>query len=402
MKRKLHFLTNSLSNASPKIFLVLCLMTVFLLQMQTGFAQQQKPTIAPTNGETHDYNGADAPIPCALCVPDNWIKGKGTPDTANKDEVATGWPGHATTGNGAKWVDDSDNVTPLPLPPNGHDHWVVIRDIGNKSLEESVFTNINNLVVGREYEVVVYSITAITGEEPTPGVHNYYGHEYAEEFFYEVKESPTGNVIVRHKSIQKESKRKWQTQRARFKASQTTAYLGFYPGYTIPTTGTPPSINFQPIGLSVSLNAINEVPLAKDDEKVTSGSPVVFKVVDEAGSYTPSGGTGLTSDITAESGQGVQLKSVDLDPSTPVEEHVRMTSQGSWGYDKNTGKVTFTPSPNFTGDVASINYTVKDAYELDGNVVPATSNVATLKVLIDSDGVVKKKGFRPIFQKHLC
>ena len=112
-------------------------------------------TIAATNV----YSGT---VPCQGCTPTDWVTEGGTPDiSVNNRAAATG-----TAGGGASWrnaIDGGGSLINLPLPPNGHAFWLSLRDLGGGGTEESVSTVLNNLVVGREYEVVLYSLTAATG-----------------------------------------------------------------------------------------------------------------------------------------------------------------------------------------------------------------------------------------------
>lgn len=108
---------------------------------------------------------------CWDCVPNvGWTKVLGTPDVSDANNAAS-------TANGGLWTE-----RPLPLPPNGHTHWITIRDVGGAGAEEIVRTTITGLEIGKEYEVVVYSMAALTGT--ASGV---YSRNYIDQFFFEIE-----------------------------------------------------------------------------------------------------------------------------------------------------------------------------------------------------------------------
>ncbi|WP_303687191.1 hypothetical protein, partial [Nonlabens dokdonensis] len=84
-------------------------------------------TISATDGGTN----------CGDCAPPGWIDGGGTPDISNSTNAAL--TGQGGAGGGATWQ------SVLPLPPNNHQDWLSIRDIGTVGVEESLSTNVGGL-----------------------------------------------------------------------------------------------------------------------------------------------------------------------------------------------------------------------------------------------------------------
>ncbi len=366
------------------------LIVLFSLGIQSVLGQQ-KPKIPATNGAPTWYQvtigNTDAKIPCSLCTPDGWTKLEGTPDVGTPEKAGAGAlvRSKRTIGGGAKWLDIYGNKNSLPLPPNGHRHWITMRNIGTgSSEEESVKADITNLIVGREYEIILYLLTATTG---VGDYLKYYGRDYLDKCAVDLRDTD-GNYLVPRVDIQLDASKRttWETKRIRHRAIETSERFTFYPGHTHPAGVT----TDQPVNISVSLNAVNEVPLAESKTKSFTSKPVTFKVIyindpdngDEHGA--------LTSDKTADPGCGIQINSVDLDPSTAGIQTSVTTDGGTWVYSATTGEVTFTPKANFYGEETFIYYTVKDAYTIDGNAIPATSNEGKLTVVnndFDEDGV---------------
>lgn len=104
-------------------------------------------------GQNPTLPSSSANANCTSCVPTGWQKGPGTPDISNATTAAIAG---SVIGAGASW-----NPT-LPSVPNGHTRWISIRDVGNAGAEESLYAPMTNLVPNWEYEVSVYSLTAIT------------------------------------------------------------------------------------------------------------------------------------------------------------------------------------------------------------------------------------------------
>ena len=82
----------------------------------------------------------------------------------------------------------------------------------------------------------------------------------------------------------------------------------------------------------------------------------------------------VTADDSAAAPLTVVASSIDLDPSTPGEDKIRVVSEGKYTANDD-GTVTFEPNAGATGSVTPIQYTVKDS---SGNV----SNAATLSITI--------------------
>ncbi|OUS09726.1 hypothetical protein A9Q93_13515, partial [Nonlabens dokdonensis] len=176
------------------------------------------------------------------------------------------------------------------------------------------------------------------------------------------------NVIVPSNNV-------WGTDRVRFTAGSTDETLVLRPGTDggfAGTVGTAPLLETAQV--SITVDAVNAVPIADDNSAVTrENESVNFNVVNT--DVDPDG----TIDVTT----------VDLDPGTPGIQNSISNSDGDWSVN-NAGLVTFAPNPNFLG-VATLDYTVNDDFTLDGNNVSATSNPATLEVTVildnDNDGI---------------
>lgn len=310
-------------------------------------------TISATNG---NQAGGGA-VPCSDCTPAGWIDNGGTPDVSNRTIAAT----NTTAGGGANWTtsaSSSDNLS-LPLPPNNHTTWLSLRDLGPPpALEESVNTSITGLVVGRTYEVVVYSLTAVTRNNGLNGTK--YAGSYNNNFFAEVagQTLEAGNL----------TQNTWGTSRLKFTATQTSHVMILRPGAD--ATGT----NYQTVQVSVTINAVNAIPIATADYTQTlQGVPVSLNVV--SNDSDPDG--------------TINVATVDLNPATPGLDTTFTNAQGTWTVNAS-GVITFAPVSAFTG-VATLPYTVRDNYTLDGVSNPSTSNSATISIAVladsDNDGI---------------
>lgn len=115
-----------------------------------------------------------------------------------------------------------------------------------------------------------------------------------------------------------------------------------------------------PATITITVNAVNDPPIANNDVENTSQNvPVTINI--------------LANDIDVDG--TINPVTVDLLPSTPaVADKTRTVASGTYSVD-NAGVVTFTPVASFSG-TSSITYTVKDN-------LGATSNAATISVLVD-------------------
>ena len=118
----------------------------------SSFAFSQTPSISASNGEAYNASGVKTTKPCGICTPLNWKIVTGTPDMSNRTTTAS----TTTAGGGTSWIN-----TPLSLPPNGHTDWITIRDIADQKNEEAIKTTMTGLTIGREYEIVIYTLTAL-------------------------------------------------------------------------------------------------------------------------------------------------------------------------------------------------------------------------------------------------
>ncbi|MFC0605928.1 Ig-like domain-containing protein, partial [Winogradskyella pulchriflava] len=292
--------------------------------------------ISPTDGVS----------PCSTCAPTGWVVTTGTPDVSSSTQAAA----PPLTGGGATW-NVPGNV--LPLPPNSHLNWISLRDLGPAFTEEIVTTTMTGLTAGRDYEVVLYTLSATTLNDGNNG--DYYAGTYIDLFRYRVGANPIQII----NTITQDA---WSTTRFRFTATGTSETLQLLPGQN---GAGQPRVNYETIQISISLNAINTAPVADDNSDTTTlNTPVTFNV------------TGTDIDYDGN----IVDSTVDLDVSTSGIQNNISNAQGTWSADVN-GDVTFTPVNGFVG-VATLDYTVEDDYVLDGNPTPATSNQATLTVTV--------------------
>lgn len=293
-------------------------------------------------------NGSSTkPTPCGICVPSGWTLITGTPDISTATIVA----GTDTAGGGAAW-----SKSPLPLPPNNHTSWITIRDVGTKAGEEAIQTMMTGLTVGRDYEVVIYSLTALASNNLNGG--GRYSPTYIDKFDFQVGTYPRVNVT----QISKDIDGKWGTNRLVFKAQSASMPLKFYPGFNASTS------SYESVNISVTLNALNTLPVGENF--VESGrlkdQPVTIDVASKAVEY--------------DDKQSIQKNTIDLDVNTPGIQSTYTDAKGTWTADVN-GFVTFMPSLGFEGQ-ATIEYTIQDNYTLNGVASPGTSLPKTIKINI--------------------
>jgi hypothetical protein len=93
---------------------------------------------------------------CYQCAPTGWNVITGTPDISDRNRAANIGVG----GGNATWVN-----APLPLPPNGHSSWISIRDLGTLGAEEAVGSTITGLTIGRNYELIVYTMSVLSNQD---------------------------------------------------------------------------------------------------------------------------------------------------------------------------------------------------------------------------------------------
>jgi len=343
-------------------------LATLLLLGTMGFAQ----TIPASNGQPYAVSGGTTTTttinsPCSMCTPAGWLSGGGTPDISNATQAASSTNG-TTAGGGALWTANetagsSGTTITLPTPPNGHTRWLSLRDVGTVGSEESIYTTLSGLTIGREYEVVVYALTSTTRSNGTSS--QYYAAKYIDKFTYEV----VGTTPVVDVDMTVELRKEWVAKKLRFKATATSHTLYIRPGDD--EINVTSHTKFETIQLSVTLNAINTVPVAGDDTATTAaGTPVTINV--------------LTNDNEYDAGQSLVEGSIDLDPSTPGIQTTITTAQGTWTV--SGGVVTFTPAPGFVG-TATLSYTVQDDYTVSGSnpvtSAPATSLPATISITVE-------------------
>lgn len=306
------------------------LIILFLIKCSAVFAQ----AIPASNGTTTN---------CHTCAPPGWTVVTGTPDISNRNTAAA----TGTLGGGSAW-----NAAPLPLPSNSHTNWITIRDVGTLGAEEIINTTMTGLVVGREYEVIVYSNSSASAG---------YSPNFIDLFEFQVQGLARVPVTGITQNV-------WGTSKLRFVAANASRTLSFYPGNN---SGSTSIATVESVNISVSLNAINAVPVAAADNTSTlQNIPVSINVT--------------TNDSDPDG--AIVVSTVDLNTSTVGIQNTFTNAQGTWTVD-NLGVVTFTPVSTFIG-VATLPYTVQDNYTLDGNAARSTSTPANLNVTVaaDTDG----------------
>lgn len=289
----------------------------------------------------------DIKAPCGICVPDNWVKITGTPDMSTSTIVAAS----TTSGGGQPWTKGT-----LALPPNKHESWITIRDVGTKAGEEAIQTTMTGLVAERDYEVVIYTMTAKA--DVADRSRNKYSPTYIDSFDFQVGTYPRISV----NKINRDTDNVWGINRLVFRAQGNSMPLKFYPGFNANTS------SFESVNISVSLNAINTLPVGQNFEESVrqKNQPVTLDVGSKA--------------VDHDAGQTPQLKTIDLDVNKEGIQKEFVDATGTWKADEN-GNVTFTPMTDFEGQ-ATIEYTIQDNYRIDGVLSPGTSIPKTIKINI--------------------
>ncbi|MBW7675849.1 Ig-like domain-containing protein [Chryseobacterium chendengshani] len=320
---------------------------------------------------------SNAAANCTSCAPTGWTIVTGTPDISSQTVAASA--GGVSGGAGALWTNAAGGggtAVTLPAAPNGNIRWISLRDVGPGNTQESISAPIGSLVVGREYEVVVYSLTATTNQAGTSNVA--YAGTFIDFFTFQVGTGPLQTVSMLPSVT---PVRTWGTRRLRFIASAASETIVLRPGTNSAGTSANTAADFllfEAVNLVVTVNAVNAVPISTADNTSTlQNVPVTINVA--ANDTDPDG--------------LVVASTVDLDPATAGIQNTFVNAQGTWAVN-NLGAVTFTPLSTFIG-VASIPYTIQDNYTLDGNSVPGTSTPVNINVTVignttdtDGDGVI--------------
>ncbi|MCG1037478.1 LamG-like jellyroll fold domain-containing protein, partial [Polaribacter sargassicola] len=135
------------------------------------------PTIPSTGGATQN---------CVDCTPPNWQDTGGTPDVSNNTNAGVQSGDYG--GGGATWQNG-----PLPLPPQGDERWITMRDLGTRDnvVEESVTTTMGNIVAGQLYRLTVHTMASITNQNGGQNNNQYYAGIYKTRYDYQVGRSST-------------------------------------------------------------------------------------------------------------------------------------------------------------------------------------------------------------------
>jgi hypothetical protein len=145
------------------------------------------------------------------------------------------------------------------------------------------------------------------------------------------------------------------TPNANFNGTATAQYL-------VCDNGTPLPALCDAANISVTVTALNDPPVALDDNATTlEDTPITFSL------------TNNDSDVDGT----LNLASLDLDPNTPgVQTTFTVAGQGTFVRD-GSGNVTFTPVLNFTGTVVA-QYQICDT----GTPLPVQCDLATITVVV--------------------
>ncbi len=113
----------------------------------------------------------------------------------------------------------------------------------------------------------------------------------------------------------------------------------------------------------------NDPPVAVDDQRLnnTLGDPVAVLILNND---SDSDGTLDTESVDLDTPVGATGIVTDLDGDVIG---FTVPGEGTWAYDDDTGELTFSPEPGFTGNPTDITYTVRDD---SGN----TSNIANVNI----------------------
>ncbi|HLP96315.1 MAG TPA: Ig-like domain-containing protein [Saprospiraceae bacterium] len=133
--------------------------------------------------------------------------------------------------------------------------------------------------------------------------------------------------------------------------------------YQVCDNGTPLPAQCDTATISVTVNAVNDPPLAVDDNANTAeDTPVSFNI------------TANDTDVDGV----IDNASVDLDPNTPGIQTTLVVAGGTFTY-TGGGSVTFTPNAGFNG-TATAEYRVCD----NGTPLPALCDLANINVTVDA------------------
>ena len=185
--------------------------------------------IYPTQLSAQSISATDGSSNCAICAPPGWNIILGTPDVSDRNQAAAS----GTSGGGTTWL-----AAPLPLPPNGHNYWLSLRDLGPSLTEEIVGTNMTGLIIGHTYKLTIYTLTAQATYSPV----------FNDSFRYVVGTSGTLQTIAPI------TQNTWGTEEIVFLADATSMPIQFRPGANSGGFG-----NFESVQVSITLDAIEDI-----------------------------------------------------------------------------------------------------------------------------------------------
>ena len=303
-------------------------------------------SVENTYAQSIPGTGTSAAI-CGNCNPVGWQDADpntdGTPDISDRNQAGGG----TTLGAGAFWT------VQLPLPPSGDVRWITLRDIGSSAgvgnIEENVTTTMTGLVVGQTYQLVISSMTAITGNGGD-------GFPYAgtaiEDYDIQIGSNP-------RRTIDNITVNTWNQNTIIFVAEATSETLTIFPGADSGFDGYTNTVNLIE-SIHISVDGVNALERLDTD------------------------GDGIFDDVDIDD---------DNDGILDVTE--------SGGNDPN-GDEDGDGIPNFqdvnddgTGDGSTTDYTdansdgFPDAYDFDGDGVPNHLDLDS-----DNDGILDNVEFQ--------
>jgi len=128
---------------------------------------------------------------------------------------------------------------------------------------------------------------------------------------------------------------------------------------------------------TVTVNYQNTAPLANPDTVTgTVGMPIVIDV--------------LGNDVDSEN--NINPATVQIVGIAGAGQPLVVAGQGTWLVNPNTGAITFSPQPGFTGSPDPISYTVQDKTGLTSNPATVTVNYPQIPMIATNDVVTGTKG----------
>lgn len=318
-------------------------------------------TVTPVNDAPVAVNDnpttpEDTPVTFSVTVNDTDADGSIDPATVDLDPSAAGVQNSTTTSTGSWSVDANGNVTYTPaLHFNGNATltYVVKDDSGllsNSATITVTVTPVNDAPVAINDNA--------TTHEDTPVTFNITSNDTDVDGLINSSTVDLDPATAGIQSTITAASGQW-TVNSSGDVTYTPAFNFNGPGNISYTVNDNEGATSNVATLTVTVNAVNDAPVAVNDNATTNeDTPVAFSI------------TSNDSDMDGT----IDASTVDLDPASSGIQN-SITSNGVWSVNAS-GVVTYQPASNYYG-IASITYTVKDN---DG----ATSNVAVITVTVTS------------------